>query len=138
MTMQPERETERRGANAIVVLRPGPKCRLEEDFDNTLHVISELAKIRCTQKEICAVLKVSEGTLSRFMDRWPEAREALEWGYEHFTMSLRRSQYISAVVRGNPQMQIWLGKQHLGQRDKMDIAANLNAPPHEDELDQLE
>lgn len=136
--MQHGDETPTRGANTIAILRPGPRCKLEDDYQYTLHVIREAAGISCTQIEIARLLQVSDTTLSRFLQKWPEAREALDAGHDLFTASLRRAQYLSAVVRGNVQMQIWLGKQHLGQRDKMDLAANLNAPPHEDELDQLE
>lgn len=36
-------------------------------------------------------------------------------------VSLRRRQYQSAVVEGNPAMLIWLGKQYLYQADKKEI-----------------
>jgi len=35
-------------------------------------------------------------------------------------MSLRRAQ-IKTALDGNPTMQIWLGKQYLGQHDKIEI-----------------
>jgi hypothetical protein len=36
-------------------------------------------------------------------------------------ISLRRAQWQTAM-KGNPTMQIWLGKQHLGQKDKSETA----------------
>ena len=38
-------------------------------------------------------------------------------------MSLRRAQYQKALD-GNPTMLIWLGKQILGQRERVDIDLN--------------
>ena len=42
--------------------------------------------------------------------------------------SLRRMQYVAAK-KGNATMQIWLGKQYLGQKDKQEIE-------HSGEIDQ--
>ena len=36
-------------------------------------------------------------------------------------MSLRRSQFSNATKNNNATMQVWLGKQYLGQRDKAEV-----------------
>lgn len=138
--MQHETEHTTQGRGALVQFRPGPRCKLDEDaeaLDRTLHTIRLLSSWDCTQEEIAAALRVSKTTLTRFLQRNEDGRLALEEGRLAHTSSLRRKQFEVAMA-GNVPMLIWLGKQRLGQRDKMDLAANLNAPSHEDELDQLE
>lgn len=73
-------------------------------------VVETLAKIHCTYDEIAAVVGCSTDTLKRrFADR-------IEKGREEGKASLRRMQFKKALD-GNPTMLIWLGKQHLGQKD---------------------
>jgi len=86
-----------------------PKIEINEDE------VFELAKIQCTNDEIAAVFGVSEVTIrNRFSAIVAKGREAGK-------KSLRRAQWEKAVKDGNVVMQIWLGKQYLGQRDKSDL-----------------
>ncbi len=74
-------------------------------------LVLKLAEINCTQAEICAIVGVSRETLrKRFL-------ALIEKGQETGKMSLRRAQFENALG-GNATMQIWLGKQYLGQSDK--------------------
>src|ERR1700722_2286745 len=73
--------------------------------------IESLAGIGCTVAEIAAVLGVSKDTLER------NYAALIEKGRELAKCSLRRMQFKSAEA-GNVTMQIWLGKQLLGQRDR--------------------
>lgn len=77
-----------------------------------------LCAIQCTREEICDVLDVTEKTLNRWCKE--------EYG-ENFSLvfrqkkslgktSLRRNQWKLAEA-GNYTMQIWLGKQMLGQSE---------------------
>lgn len=75
----------------------------------------KLAIILCTQSEIAAVLDVPLSTL----EHDPEFLRIHKKGMETGKASLRRMQYKGAEA-GNATMLIWLGKQHLGQRDKQD------------------
>jgi len=109
-----------RNSGALVVLKPGPKSRLEENFYDTLDRLRALGSIDCTREEAAAVLRVGRTTLYEFFRKFPEAVEAFEEGREEGKASLRRAQFKSAL-NGNTAMQIWLGKQLLGQRDKHDI-----------------
>jgi hypothetical protein len=72
--------------------------------------IESLAGIGCTIAEIAAVSGVSKDTLER------NYAALIEKGREHAKSSLRRMQFKSAEA-GNVTMQIWLGKQLLGQKD---------------------
>lgn len=73
-------------------------------------MVEELARIHCTYEEIASVVGCSTDTLKR------RFAERIEKGREHGKSSLRRWQFKKAQD-GNPAMLIWLGKQHLGQKD---------------------
>ena len=83
------------------------------------------AVILCTQSEIASVLGVSLTVL----EHDPEFQRIHKKGMESGHASLRRMQYKAAEA-GNATMLIWLGKQHLGQRDKIDqeIGSNADKP----------
>ena len=77
-----------------------------------LEDVEELAGIGCTQKEIAEYFEISLTQIRRkegFL-------QAYKKGFVTMARSLRRQQYVSAKS-GNPIMQIFLGKQLLGQSD---------------------
>lgn len=78
-------------------------------------LIEKLAHIQCTQAEIADVLGVSTKTLQRD----EEFCRIYKKGMNEGRTSLRRMQYDSAK-KGSVSMQIWLGKQYLGQKDEVD------------------
>lgn len=86
------------------------------DWHNkTKKLVRDLSSIHCTKEEIAAVTGVSNDTLERrFM---PE----LETGRLVGKVSLRRKQY-EMFMQGDKTMAVWLGKQYLGQRDKLDLS----------------
>jgi len=77
------------------------------------------AGILCTLEEIQSRLKMSASTLEDYCAR--VYGEPISTVYQRLInggrMSLRRAQYLSAVKSRNVTMQIWLGKQWLGQRE---------------------
>lgn len=75
--------------------------------------IHMLAAICCTMSEIAAVTGLSVDTLER------RFAEPIKSGREIGKATLRREQYRLAM-NGNPAMLIWLGKQLLGQTEKVD------------------
>lgn len=93
----------------------GPKV-IELDWDQ----VDTLGRIMCTAEEIAEVLKVSYDTLVRRCrrDKNMNIAEYLALKRAAGRASLRRSQYKKATD-GNTAMLIWLGKQYLGQSDKM-------------------
>ena len=90
-----------------------------------------MCRIQCTKDEICGILDIDEGTLTKW------CKETYNLGFSDIykkksspgKMSLRRQQFKSAE-NGNVTMQIWLGKQYLGQTDKIE-------QKQEDKLDVL-
>lgn len=78
--------------------------------------IEMLAQLSCTMEEIGWHVGAARETIYHWIDVYPEVAEAIERGKANGRISLRRSQFKNALA-GNVTMQIWLGKQLLGQRD---------------------
>ena len=74
-----------------------------------------LCQIQCTYAEIAAVMGVELTTVERWAQN-PHWRAIMDRGKRSGFVSLRRAQFQLALA-GNATMQIWLGKQLLGQRD---------------------
>ena len=88
------------------------------DYD----LVGKLAMIQCTEEEIAGILDISTRTLQKdkeFIRIFHTKKDAGK-------SSLRRMQWKTAEA-GNPTMQIWLGKQYLGQRDMPKEAENTEA-----------
>ena len=83
--------------------------KVKIDYDT----VKNLAKICCTQEEIASVMGCSVKTLQRRR----QFNKAYQDGLNDARASLRRLQWRSAAS-GNITMQIFLGKNLLGQRDK--------------------
>lgn len=82
--------------------------------------LRKLGRIMCTNEEVAAFFGVSADTIERrFAGVLKEEREKGK-------TSLRRFQYLAAE-KGNTAMLIWLGKQFLGQTDR--IEQNQNVAP---------
>lgn len=74
-------------------------------------LVTSLAQIHCTMKEIASVAGCSVDTLER------RFADTIEKGREGGKSSIRRLQW-QAAEKGNIMMLIWLGKQILGQKDR--------------------
>ena len=83
--------------------------KVKIDYDT----VKNLAKICCTQEEIASVMGCSVKTLQRRR----QFNKAYQDGLNDARASLRRLQWRSAA-NGNITMQIFLGKNLLGQRDR--------------------
>lgn len=88
-----------------------PKKELDIDM------IEKLASIFCTNEEIATIVGCHSDTLA------DNFSEYLKKGRDKGKMSLRRMQWEKAQS-GNTTMLIWLGKQMLGQRDKIETSEN--------------
>ena len=89
-----------------------PAGRPKKEIDYT--TVEKLANIQCTQDEIASFLGISTRTLQRD----EQFMELFNRGRENGKMSLRRIQWKHAEK--SVPMAIWLGKQYLGQRDKVE------------------
>jgi hypothetical protein len=82
--------------------------------------IEKLAQMHCTYDEIAEFCDISTKTLQR------NYVHLIKKGRELGKISLRRAQFEKAIS-GNVVMQIWLGKQHLDQKEKIE-QTNYNEP----------
>lgn len=104
---------------------PAGRPKIEIDWDE----FHKLCQLFCTLVEIAGWFNVSEDTIER------RVKEKYKMNFAEYykkacsggKISLRRFQYQSAK-NGSVPMQIWLGKQYLGQRDipNDDIADDLS------------
>jgi hypothetical protein len=81
-----------------------------------LRMVEDLGGIQSTHSELAAVLGCSLDTVKDRLANDTEFSAAYQKGLENGKSSLRRIQWKNALS-GNTTMQIWLGKQYLGQRD---------------------
>ena len=93
--------------------------------------IGKLASIFCTITEICAIEGISDETLAKRCVK-EHGIKLGEWIDQHRgkgRASIRRAQFQLAVEGKNTQMLIWLGKQLLGQADKVEEIVVLQDQP---------
>ena len=85
-------------------------------------IFEKLCNIQCTQEEIAGVFECSIDTINRWCKRTYKETFADIYKKKSASgkMSLRRWQFDTAK-RGNATMQIWLGRQYLGQTDRTEI-----------------
>lgn len=95
--------------------RGRPKIQLD------VKMLEGLARIGCTDEEMATLLGVSSDTLVR------NYAESIKRGRAEMKMSLRRVQ-IRLAEEGNATMAIWLGKQNLGQKDKVEHSGEGDSP----------
>ena len=102
--------------------KPGPK-KIQVDWAE----VEKLAAIHCTHSEIAEFTGISEDTLSRRCkeDHKMQFADYLAKKRGVGRISLRRKQFQTAMS-GNTTMQIWLGKQWLGQAEKTESSLTVN------------
>lgn len=90
--------------------------------DEDLTKLINMIRIQCTQVEICNIFGVTDKTLNVALKKAgePGFSELYKKHQDEGRMSLRRSQWKSATENLNPTMLIWLGKQMLDQKDKIE------------------
>lgn len=81
--------------------------------------------MQATQQELATFFRVSERTIER-LAATPKVAEIIERGRAVGRISVRRQQF-KLLKAGSNTMAIWLGKQYLGQRDK--VEQTLRTPP---------
>lgn len=108
------------------MLKPAKKGRPVIELDWTK--VGKLCEIHCTEAEIANVMGCSVDTLERRIKEYfgITFAEYFDQKAAKGRASLRRKQF-AAALRGNTTMLIWLGKQVLGQRDKVE-QLTLNDP----------
>lgn len=93
----------------------------------SLRALEKLCELNCTQAELAAFFNVSVKTVEHRMAHDEPFHDAVERGREKGKLSIRREQ-IKMARAGNATMLIWLGKQLLGQKDKVEHAGPEGKP----------
>lgn len=102
-------------AGAYEKAKKMPKYINAEQFEN-------MCSILCTQQEICHILRleyeeVDEWCKHTYGCNFPKAHAMISDGGR---MSLRRKQFKKAVEDEDTRMLIWMGKQFLGQSERVE------------------
>jgi hypothetical protein len=95
------------------VARPRKKIDTEQ--------LEKLAMIGCTTEEIAGFFEVSRDTIER------RYAAIIAKGRQNGKIRLRRLQ-LQIAEKGNAVMAIWLGKQMLGQTDKIENSFDQDKP----------
>ena len=107
-------------------------------IDINLEELAKLAAMQCTDEEIAAFFNVSLDTIKKRKTNGGEFATVYKKAKEAGRSSLRRLQWQSAQ-NGNITMQIWLGKQLLGQRDTVEQQMTLSGTvKHQHEVIKFE
>ena len=87
-----------------------------------LEQLKAMVRIQCTAEECAAVLGMSADTLDTRLKELDYAGFSEFYKkYQHEGLaSLRRAQWKAAIENNNPTMLVWMGKQLLGQKDKVE------------------
>ncbi len=83
-------------------------------------LFENLCAIQCTLEEICSVLDCDNKTVETWCkyEYGKNFSEIFSKKRKRGLVSLRRAQFQKAIDEKNTTMQIWLGKQWLGQTEK--------------------
>lgn len=98
----------------------------------------KLCQIMCTEDEVCGFFGVTDKTLARWCKETYDGlsfSEVFKRYSQDGKISLRRTQF--KLAERSPAMAIWLGKQYLGQTDKIEqtnIEVDVN---YQNELNEL-
>ena len=96
-------------------------------FKVNWETVDSMCAIQCTGEEIAGVLGCHYDTLVNALKREKDCTfsDYFDQKRSHGKMSLRRKQY-STAMSGNPSLLIWLGKNWLGQADKIETYVDHN------------
>jgi len=103
--------------------------------DKDFSTFEALCGIHCTEQDICSVMNVTDKTLNRILKNKykMDFSECFKKFSANGRISLRKKQFEVAKA-GNVTMLIWLGKQHLGQVDRIEQETHDNSECTHDQL----
>lgn len=105
-------KTPRKGTPENPNPRNAGRDPIEFDYDQ----IRKLARFMFTDEELAVALGCTRKTIQRRRQDDPEFVQAIQEGHADGKKSLRAAQ-LSAAMKGNTTMLVWLGKQYLGQKE---------------------
>ena len=98
-----------------------------------------LCGLQCTKEEICAWFDITDKTLDAWCKRTYRQSFSVTFAQKRGKgkISLRRSQF--RLAEKNANMAIWLGKQYLDQKDKVEdtMSVSMDILQHIKEIDEI-
>lgn len=88
--------------------------------EKTMKAVREYGMAGLSYERMAAFLGVSMTAFNNFRAKWPEVDQTIEQGRSAMDLTIAKTQIDVAVRKKNPQMLIWLGKNRLGQADKVE------------------
>ena len=94
---------------------------------NQWEELDKLMQMQCTEIEICGWFELDDKTLTKLIKEKYNMSFSELFGQKRGKgkVALRRAQ-MQLALKGNPSMQIWLGKQYLEQKDKHESDNTIN------------
>lgn len=105
-------------------LRGRPRKLIPDEA--TFRLVKGLGQLQATTRECAAFLGVDEKTYLKFKKDNPDVQEVYDLGAGLGCVSLRRVQF--AMAPKSAPMAIFLGKNYLGQTDRIEHAGDPNQP----------
>ena len=114
--------------------------RPKKEFD--IKQVEIFGRFKATYETMADYFGVSEQTIRRNMqDEDSEFSKVYKKNYSFSKLKLSEAQFKVALEKLNPKMLIWMGKQHLGQREPENnakININIDIPESIDDLSPVE
>lgn len=98
--------------------------------DDGVKYVEKMFGMNCSMEEVAADLDVSTKVLLNSANR-DKVLRARERGHERFLTEIRQQQR-AILKRGDSRMAIWLGKQYLGQTDKVEASVQVEQKTADD------
>ena len=110
------------------MVRRGPKLR-GPTTEKDIKIFENLCAMQCTLEELSSAFSVDKTTLiKRIEEHYDEKFSTIfKQKRQNGTISLRRAQWQTAIDKHSVAMQIFLGKQYLGQMDKQEELTSLKS-----------
>ena len=124
--MTAKREPKRAPTHAELVYRPGPPAKhpggrpvvyRPEICDLLNNATITQGSLTC----LAQIIGVDRHKMYEWMEKFPEFNHAVQNAIERADAALESAQLVNATVNMREIMQIWLGKQRLGQRDRIEV-----------------
>lgn len=94
--------------------------------DEQLRILDNVAALLASQSEIAVAMGISRSTFQTLLKEDENLLSRYKNAQDEGRSRLRRAQWKNALA-GDRVMQIWLGKQYLGQKDKHDVTQETHA-----------
>jgi len=104
----------------MTTAKGGPKSIEQRLSKYDYSKIELMGRFRATYQTMADELGLGLSTIEKKMASATRFRRCYKKGQSHMRLTLAEAQIKKAIDELNPALLIWLGKQHLGQADKIE------------------